>query len=68
MFDPAASALPDYSAVIQMYNRIVIVKGLKILVINLIGVGLRQKGMMYSAETPLQCCISMQKNVARAFS
>lgn len=43
MFDPAASTLSDYSAVIQMHNRIVIAKGLQIFVINLLGVGPRQR-------------------------
>lgn len=68
MFDSVALSPSDYCAVIQMYNRIVIVEELQTLVINLLGVGLSQREMIYSAGTPLQCFISMQKNVAHAFS
>lgn len=68
MFDSVAPSPSDYCAVIQMYNRIVTVEELQTLVINLLGVGLSQREMIYSAGTPLQCLISMQKNVAHAFS
>lgn len=51
----------------KLYIRIVVVRGLQTLVINLVGVGLRHREMIYWAGTPLEHCISMQAMLCMLF-